>query len=221
MIHLRIADKLLDRFDIEAEEFIMGNIAPDSGEPNEDETCYVPSKELSHYKIRGENGKSRICPEKFTEEYLTKAQTEAYTKRQYSFYLGYFVHLLTDVLWLEKVFKKTVLSYPEQANADMQKFITVCKADWYDQDHLFIKKNPDFRAFDIYKSIKCFNNTYIGIFSEKAFENKKAIVEEFYSEEHLGLDREYPYFSEEQAEAFVNESCIEISKQIKQAPFSA
>lgn len=37
MIHLRIADKLLDKLtNITTTEFIMGNIAPDSGVPNED-----------------------------------------------------------------------------------------------------------------------------------------------------------------------------------------
>lgn len=37
MVHLRIADKLLDQLkNIDETAFVMGNIAPDSGVPNED-----------------------------------------------------------------------------------------------------------------------------------------------------------------------------------------
>ncbi len=215
MIHLRIADKLLDYlFDIEREEFIMGNIAPDSGEPNEDETAYIPSKELSHYKRRGEDGRSRICPEKFAEIYLTKEKRSTYTRRQYSFYLGYYIHLLTDVMWHKEVLESTAILYSEEAK-DKKEFIKKCKGDWYGQDHLFLKREPDFRAFCIYKNITDFVNTYIDIFSERAFENRKEYIISFYSEEHPDIEREYLYFTQEQANGFVNESCNKIMDCLK------
>ena len=48
MVHLRIADLLLEEYDtVEQTEFIMGNIAPDSGVPSEDWKYYTPSKEES------------------------------------------------------------------------------------------------------------------------------------------------------------------------------
>ena len=44
MIHLRIADKLLDRIPgLSPIEFIMGNMAPDSGVPNADWSAFSPS----------------------------------------------------------------------------------------------------------------------------------------------------------------------------------
>ena len=50
MVHLRIADLLLERFQhIKNTEFVVGNIAPDSGVPNEDWTYYTPLKEVSHF----------------------------------------------------------------------------------------------------------------------------------------------------------------------------
>lgn len=43
MVHLRIADILLDKFeDLEKTDFIMGNIAPDSDVPSEDWSYHVP-----------------------------------------------------------------------------------------------------------------------------------------------------------------------------------
>ena len=51
MVHLRIADKLLDRIPgLSPVEFIVGNIAPDSGVPNGDWSAFHPSTRVSHFK---------------------------------------------------------------------------------------------------------------------------------------------------------------------------
>ena len=61
MIHLRIADKLLDRLaNIEITEFIMGNIAPDSGVPNEDWSVFTPSGDYTNQEFSFW-GITRIC----------------------------------------------------------------------------------------------------------------------------------------------------------------
>ena len=49
IVHLRIADQLLDRIpDLRSTEFVVGNIAPDSGIPNADWSAYTPSLSLIH-----------------------------------------------------------------------------------------------------------------------------------------------------------------------------
>jgi len=49
IVHLRITDKLLDRLsDLSSAEFVIGNIAPDSGIPNEDWSAFTPSADISH-----------------------------------------------------------------------------------------------------------------------------------------------------------------------------
>ena len=53
MVHLRIADELLKHIDnIDETAFIMGNIAPNSGVPNEDWSEFHPPKTVSHFKTR-------------------------------------------------------------------------------------------------------------------------------------------------------------------------
>ena len=45
MVHLRIADGIRKRIPfLDRLEFLMGNIAPDSGVPNEDWSVYTPEK---------------------------------------------------------------------------------------------------------------------------------------------------------------------------------
>ena len=54
MAHLRVADKLLDEIgDLPQAHFIVGNIAPDSGEPNEDWSVFIPSTDISHLRAEG------------------------------------------------------------------------------------------------------------------------------------------------------------------------
>ena len=104
IIHLRVAQELMERTKIECvTQFIMGNIAPDSGMPNEDGSGFVPSSEVSHYNQKDENGIKGIHEELFIRNYLTEEQRKKYTQEQYTFCLGYLAHLLTDKLWASKI----------------------------------------------------------------------------------------------------------------------
>ena len=86
MVHLRITDLLLDVFDnLEETEFVVGNIAPDSGIPSEDWSYYTPPSRISHFK--GDD--KHIHIEQYIEKYFTKELQKSYNTKQYSFYLGY------------------------------------------------------------------------------------------------------------------------------------
>jgi len=205
MIHLRIADKLLDKLNnITTTEFIMGNIAPDSGVPNEDWSVFTPSGDISHFKEESINGWKNINIDKFINTHFTKEHINGYTKKEYSFFLGYYTHLLTDIEWVKQVCQPS-----EERFADLCKelgrvnFVWTLKKDWYDLDFLYLKKNPDFRAFRLYEQSKDFKNTFMDIFAEDAFENRRQYITGFYLSGREDLEREYPYLNEIQTEAFV------------------
>ena len=53
MVHLRIADELLNKLDgIDETAFIVGSIAPDSGVPNADWSVFSPPKSVTHFYKR-------------------------------------------------------------------------------------------------------------------------------------------------------------------------
>lgn len=57
MVHLRIADKLLNKIsDLTYAEYIVGNMAPDSGVPNDDWSVFTPSSNASHFMTYGSDG---------------------------------------------------------------------------------------------------------------------------------------------------------------------
>ena len=109
IVHLRITDKLLDQIpDLSPAEFVVGNIAPDSGVPNEDWSVFTPSGDVSHFKTTDADGLKDIHADKYVEQYFSAIQRRVYNKKQRSFYLGYLTHLLTDMLWANGIVRPSI-----------------------------------------------------------------------------------------------------------------
>lgn len=212
MVHLRIADALLQNIPgLSETEFIVGNIAPDSGVPNEDWSSFTPNTSVSHFKGNGK----KADPDAFAKKYFTAKQQTGYTPRQYSFYLGYLTHLITDVLWVYHIYGPTKERFPLQYKEDPD-FIWKVKEDWYDLDFKFLRDHPDFRTFHIYQNAVGFVNEFMEEFSSDAFDNRRVYITEFYLQEKDGLDREYPYLTETEMDTFVAQSVLEILDHLKQ-----
>lgn len=207
MVHLRIADRLLDRFpELSPVEFIVGNVAPDSGVPNEDWSQFTPSTVVSHFKTDDK----KANPDHFAAKYFTPAQQETYTDAQYAFYLGYLVHLLTDVLWVRDIYDPSKTRFAEERARDPEAFIWKLKEDWYDLDYKYLRDHPGFRAFRVYLGAAGFVNTFMEEFSTDAFDNRRAYITSYYLQENDHLDRAYPYLTEAEMDAFVENSVREI-----------
>lgn len=208
MVHFRVADALLDEIGGNTEQFIVGNIGPDCGEPNEDWSKFSPSTEVSHWNP--EKSKRGIQSEAFYDRYVKDRRGDS----RYSFYVGYYVHLLTDKLWSLIIYEPTEAKYHDKLEQD-NKFIWVIKEDWYDLDAKYLRDHPNFRTFRIFDKITSFPNVYLGYYSETAIERQIKYISNFYNAYESNLDRDYPYLSEEQMDAFVSSATEEIRKDLK------
>ena len=84
MLHLRVAEKLLEHLnDIDETAFIVGNIAPDSGEPNEDWSKYFPPKNVSHFQI-GTGTETVYDLVSFCKNYFNEELIKNYSLKEYS-----------------------------------------------------------------------------------------------------------------------------------------
>ena len=212
MVHLRIADALRTRYPQLCEtEFIVGNIAPDSGVPNADWSVFTPNTQISHFKVQADDGSMVVSPDLFAKKYFTEPQIQAYTKKQLSFYLGYYTHLLTDVCWVEEIVAESIEADRDAYERDSSAAIWKWKRDWYDLDYLYLRDHPSFSAFSIYDRAKGFHNEYMDEFSDDAFDNRRAYITDFYRKVQGNLDRDYPFLTRERMDFFVKTTADRIA----------
>lgn len=156
-------------------------IAPDSGIPSKDGSAFIPDAAVSHFRSLDENGIKNIHEEQFIRQYFTPAHRQSYSKKEYAFFLGYLTHLLTDKIWAREI----VYSAKEKQNAlfhtNRELFWQTIKKDWYDLDFMYLKSNPSFEAFRIYRESKDIRNTYVDFFSENAFAERRLFILDFYA----------------------------------------
>lgn len=138
--HLRIAENLLGHIPgLDEAQFAIGNVAPDSGVPDEKWEKFNPPPEVTHFK-RSDSVHKDIADLDFYRDYLANIPPQ--DMGRFSFRLGYFFHLITDNLWTILIGKPTQERHPEQFAADTA-FIWTVKADWYGLDHLYVRAHPD------------------------------------------------------------------------------
>ena len=215
IVHLRVADALLEQAGPCPTEFVMGNLAPDSGVPVGPVGVYRPDKPTSHFQLKNEDGEWEIRPERFVQRYMTAAQWAGYTAGQRAFYLGYYVHLLTDIRWVEDIFWPAAKTEWERFCADRSGCILRWKQDWYDLDFLYLRQNPRLRTLALYRAAEGFENRYIDLFSPTAFEERRQGILDFYAAEPDGLDREYPYLTREEMDRFVQKTVVWITQRLR------
>ena len=216
MIHLRVADKLLDRIPgLSPIEFIMGNMAPDSGIPNEDWTAFSPSTAVSHFRSDDGTGKKEIRLDAYLDGYFTPELRSGYTDGQYAFFLGYLTHLLTDILWSDRVAYPTREKYDAEFAAQGHGFWNTIKDNWYALDFLYLKNHPGFRAFRAYLGSVGFVNTYLDFFAPDAFDNRREYITSFYLQ-GTEIPQEFPYLTEAEADRFVDDAAAEILARLEE-----
>lgn len=204
MVHLRIADELLNKLDgIDETAFIVGSIAPDSGVPNADWSVFSPPKSVTHFYKRTEAGKV-IDLDAFCNKYMSEEAMSGYDDRGYSFFLGYYAHLLTDEWWTQTIMKELKKTHSKEYAGNKSKLVEKAKEDWYDLDFRYLAEHPEFHAFAVYENAVGFENEFMDIFSRDAFDNRREYISGFYrGDEHGELYRPYPYLTPERADAFV------------------
>ena len=194
--HMRIAEYFMNKYpELNNTKFLVGNIGPDCGVPNEDWSAFTPDKNVTHRMPDGEN----IDAESFKDAYLSGENPKP-------FYLGYYFHLLTDIQWKELYTRKKEEPVYYEGLAKDPGYIRAIKRDWYGQDHLFLQRNPDSVFFTVFAKIREFDNTYLDYFPENAFIRQINHITNFYLTATEDPDREFLFLSKEEMNSFVEET---------------
>ena len=200
MVHFRIAENLLNRgLQVAEKEFVVGNIGPDCGLPDPETGIFYPDKIATHFKEGGS-----INPDLFLKKYIY--EDDDFTDPRASFYLGYYLHLVTDVEWSrmhrekkEEPVYQTILGTPE--------YTKKVKGDWYGADFVYLQENKDTIFHRVFQHIKSFPD-YLDIFPENQITRQiKRISEFYYSDSYafaLELDYPFDYLTPDEVTQFVD-----------------
>lgn len=207
MIHLRIAEEMYKSYPVlKNEAFVIGHIAPDSGVPAPDGNGYVPDGDVTHFRLMDENGMKSYHGEKYIEKYLDQSLRAGYDLNEYAFHIAYAAHLITDRLWVDRVVYPARERFSALFEADKNAFHRLVKGDWYLRDFLYLKKRPDFEAYEIYKNAKRFKNTYVEFYTETAIEERKEFILSFYADGVREAEEKETYLSPEELDKFVSDA---------------
>lgn len=200
MVHFRIAENLLNLGITTTEnEFVVGNIGPDCGLPDKESNSFVPPKQITHFKVD-----NKINASSFIEQYLERDDIN-FMNPKFSFYLGYYVHLLTDLEWskLHAEKKKEPIYQKILGTAD---YASIIKRDWYGVDFVYLKENNDNIFNRVFQSIKEFPD-YLDFFPANQISIQINRITEFYlgSSFNFVLDPTYKfeYLTPDEADHFV------------------
>ncbi len=206
IVHLRIAEQLLaDLEGLAPSAFAIGNIAPDSGIPNEAWETFDPPAAVTHFKSTSAGG-YKIDDLRFYQGYLLKEELRENPER-YSFLLGYFFHLVTDNYWGERIGTPTRERYAQEFEADPE-FIWEVKKDWYGLDFIYVRDHPDSLFWKVFLQSDM-RESPLDFLPVEALHHRIDEIKENYQRKdekiHALYERPYIYLSKDEMDAFVQD----------------
>lgn len=204
--HLRIAEKLLEHFpDLDVVTFTFGNLSPDSGVPNADWTQFEPPKEITHFLRKGK-GEDTIHDLVYYQQYLADINPKDDIK-VYSFRLGYFFHLICDIMWAKRIWEATQGQYKPLFDADFKRAVSLVKGDWYGLDQLYVRVHPEHIFWRVIKA-NPYPPSYLPFINVEAMHHQYDHICQFYSEQEdtWFLSIPYQYLNEITMTRIVDES---------------
>ncbi|MDE5817799.1 MAG: hypothetical protein K2I07_00540 [Lachnospiraceae bacterium] len=86
IIHLRVAQQLYRQLNMEfINEFVLGNIAPDSGIPSKDGSGFIPDAAVSHFRSLDENGIKKSMRSSLSDNTLHRSSVYHTAKKNMPF----------------------------------------------------------------------------------------------------------------------------------------
>lgn len=201
MVHLRICDGLLDSLaNIDHGLFAAGCIGADCGVWQD--RGFSPPQTVTHFSHTGKKGDIRH--DEYFDTFVSNCSSE-----DFPFYLGYYVHLLTDLFWVEDILYPDMDKYADRLSANPE-FVFEIKRDWYDLDRLFLRDNPDFRSFGLLCGTQV-SKPYHIFYTTDLINGKIAEIIDFYRHPNGNPDREYTFLSKERMDEFVEKNISKIA----------
>jgi hypothetical protein len=213
--HLRIAESILSEFpELISEPFAVGNVAPDSGIPNEDWTAFDPPPTVTHFRPT-HSGHNQIQDLVFYRTYI--APSSASGASASSFLWGYFFHLITDRYWATKVAFPSMQAFASEFPTEAA-FLEQAKRDWYGLDFEYLKQHAHCLFWTVFLP-SSFDQDPLPFLPREALQQNTRYIKDFYRRQdeeiqRVYVDRPNRYLRKQQMDAFVLDA-VALLKQVR------
>lgn len=203
--HMRIAEELNKKLNLNEEAFLVGNIGPDSGIPNKNGTGFDPPKTVTHW-LRDDGNIIERDAEGFFRKYIGDCNLNLQEERNV-FLLGYYTHLITDIAWgvLHREIEKTNTEYIELIKNEPDSIWKVVKKDWYGLDFKYLRDNETNIFNRVFVNIETVPD-YLDYLPKNALTISVKNIREFYTTEEDNYNKEFVYLKEDQMNKFVEDT---------------
>jgi hypothetical protein len=205
IVHLRIAERLLTQLPgLDEPAFALGNIAPDSGIPDEKWEHFEPPPLVTHFQIK-DHPRFRSADLQFYRLYLAPLYAATADRALTSMRLGYFCHLVTDNLWYQQVGRPAWERWRADFSDDAG-FWNEVKGDWYGLDHAYVRSHPESLFWRVF--VHChYERDDLPFLPPAAVRRQLAYIQDWYrseDDEIRGmLARPFTYLTQAQVDAFI------------------
>jgi hypothetical protein len=211
LTHLRIAENVIDLIGFEPDELLyyVGSIAPDAGELHYDETgrrFYVPARYITHWTDETKVWDRPIHFERFYNEYVQNEMD----KGKKSFLYGYFIHLVTDALWIEQhtrpLLKK--INNTDATEDELREMRKIYRAEAFNLENAFLTRNFGYHPFELIKSITGFDNKYLPYISSNDVNRIISRIVRQYDPSSCDFRTDHTYMKYDEYESMINKTVL-------------
>jgi len=207
--HLRLAENLLRTIEgLDAPQFAIGSIAPDSGIPDENWESFTPPKEVSHFIVPTDDDPWRIADLDFYRSYLAPERWPDGDAERFSLLLGYFLHLVTDNLWNRRIFRPILNRFAAEFEAD-PRFIWEVKRDWYGLDFVYLYDHPESLFWRVFVDCEYGEDHQLDFMPAEGLQGQIAYIKGYYRREDRrqeAYERPDIYLTQPEMDRFVREA---------------
>lgn len=205
IVHLRIAENLMSRIpNLDAAQFAIGNIAPDSGVPDEKWENFTPPPKITHFTV-GDGPENALHTDAIFYRQYVHPLNQIVEPGVFSLHLGYFFHLIIDNLWRKEIGLPTMQRWAAEFAADKD-FIWEVKRDWYGLDFIYLRDHPDCLFWNVFVKVGLPQH-HLDFLPAGAIERNVAYIQQYYQtiddEVRHRYGRPYIYLSRAEMDAFV------------------
>lgn len=127
----------------------------------------------------------------YYEKYLANLNPKEDIKL-YSFRLGYFFHLICDILWAKRIATATKRDYNELFEKNPKEAINIVKDDWYGLDQLYVRDHPESNFWQVIM-VNPNPPSYLPFIQKEALHQQYEHIRKYYSAQDVNWFMSLPY----------------------------